>query len=213
MKRLTILTSCLALVIPVLNAQQQAPALPAPPSTPQVVSSANPGPVEKPSPSANASPSSSNVDYLKAFADANVSSLKIAQQNHANETLLGAMGLLIPILVPLGSFAMVAVIVWLGVAARERQRRITHETIRLMVEKGQPVPPELFLDPKIAKPRNDMRRGIMLVAVGLGFAVFCLASHYSFWSLGVIPLLMGIGYIVVWKIEAEKKNNDTPSQP
>ena len=68
-----------------------------------------------------------------------------------------------------------------------------------MIEKGQPVPPELFLDPRRrSKPRSDLRSGIVLLAVGVGLVTFFLASHYSFWSVGVIPLLIGIARIVVW---------------
>jgi|GEM_PF-1224272 len=221
MKLLILLTACLALITAGLNAQTQPPALPVPPSTPVLASSPNPEPAAKPSPSASASPaaasaapSNANVDYLKAFADANVASLKIGQQRHSNDTLLGALALLIPIVVLLGFFATVTVIAWLGVAAQDRQRRLTHETIRLMIEKGQPVPPELFLNPKIARPRNDLRRGVVLIAVGAGCVVMFLAHHqHGIWGLGVIPLLMGIGYIIVYKIQGSEKPNNNPSQP
>jgi len=118
---------------------------------------------------------------------------------------------LIPLLVPLGFFAMVATVVGLVFSARERQRRLTHETIRLMIEKGQPVPPELFLDPKIAKPRNDLRRGVLLISAGIGIAIFFLTHHDRAWSLGVIPLVVGVGYIIIWKIQGGQKNNGTPS--
>jgi len=113
----------------------------------------------------------------------------------------------------LGLFAMIVAIVWLSVFARERQRRIAHETIRLMIEKGQPVPSELFLDPKIARPRNDLHRGVVFVSAGIGIIAFFSIDHSHFWALGLIPLLMGVGYIIVWKIQGSPKNNGTSSQP
>lgn len=88
---------------------------------------------------------------------------------------------------------------------------MTHETIRLMIEKGQPVPPELFLNPKIARPRNDMRRGVILIAIGIGISVFFLSNHQSAWPLGLIPTLMGVGYLIVWKAESSQRNNSKPS--
>jgi hypothetical protein len=120
--------------------------------------------------------------------------------------------------VPIGFFIMVGVIVWVNVSARERQRRITHETIRLMIEKGLPVPPELFIDRKVAdqrivRPNRDLRRGIVLIAAGIGVVAFFGVDHSHIWALGLIPLLMGVGYIIVWKIDRSQKIDGNPSQP
>lgn len=85
--------------------------------------------------------------------------------------------------------------------------RSLHRTVRTMVEKGQPVPAALFL-PQAQRVRSDLRRGIVLITVGLGLAV-CLAAldpGDASWSLGVIPFLIGVGYLIVWKLEGKKDN-------
>jgi hypothetical protein len=86
--------------------------------------------------------------------------------------------------------------------------RSLHRTVRMMVEKGQPVPPELFAVPHSpAKARSDMRRGVVLMAVGLGIIVFLGAIagwDEGVWAFGMIPFLMGAGYLTVWKLEANR---------
>ena len=197
MKHLFILTTCLALAISALNAQTpSSTAIDSP--TPSAAAAVGASPGSGVSPEATVAPTP-GIRVAHKGLDTN----QTAKDAHACR--------LVSILVPLGFFAMVATVVWLVFSARERQRRLTHETIRLMIEKGQPVPPELFLDPKIAKPRNDLRRGVLLIAAGFGIVVFFLAHHDRAWSLGVIPLLVGVGYIIVWKIQGGQKNNGTPS--
>src|SRR5881392_785737 len=62
--------------------------------------------------------------------------------------------------------AIVAVIMFSGWA----KTRSLHRTVRMMVEKGQPVPPELLASPAGAplRPWYDLRRAIVLMAVGMG---------------------------------------------
>jgi len=90
--------------------------------------------------------------------------------------------------------------------------RSLHRTVQTMVEKGQPVPTALLAPPVVPRPRSDLRRGIILVMVGLGIAVFLLATDWggSSWSLGAIPFLIGVGYLLVWKLEAKKNDNPPP---
>ena len=96
------------------------------------------------------------------------------------------------------------VLLWRRYADLESQRKLTHETIRLMVEKGIPIPPEMFAD------RSSLRLGVINITTSLGFLAFCLISHdeiwRQLWGAGVIGLAIGIGYIVVWK-----KSNGNPS--
>jgi hypothetical protein len=89
--------------------------------------------------------------------------------------------------------------------------RSLHRTVRAMVERGQEVPAALFTSPPAQRRRSDMRRGIILVMVGLGLCIFLGAVNDwdSTWSLGIIPLLVGAGYLLVWKLEGGR-DNGTP---
>ncbi len=91
--------------------------------------------------------------------------------------------------------------------------RSLHRTVSMMVEKGQPVPSALFAAPPVVRARSDMRRGVVLVMVGIGLMVFfgaCSDWEGGAWALGVIPFLIGAGYLLVWKLEGNKPNSFKP---
>ena len=92
-----------------------------------------------------------------------------------------------------------------------------HRTIRMMVEKGQPVPPALLAPPAPAiRQRSDMRRGVVLVMVGIGLMRFFAAVNDwegGAWAIGVIPFVVGLGYLLVWKLEGGRKNEIPPPPP
>jgi Domain of unknown function (DUF6249) len=97
--------------------------------------------------------------------------------------------------------AIVAVIMFSSWA----KTRSLHRTVRMMVEKGQPVPPELLASPAGAplRPWYDLRRGIVLLAVGVGIVMFFGISagwDEGVWALGLIPGLIGLGYILAWRL-------------
>lgn len=85
--------------------------------------------------------------------------------------------------------------------------RSLHRTVRSMVEKGQEVPAALFAAPPIIRQRSDLRRGVVLVMVGFGLMIFFGAMNDwdgGAWSLGVIPFVIGLGYLLVWKLEGRR---------
>jgi hypothetical protein len=85
--------------------------------------------------------------------------------------------------------------------------RALQRTVRLMVEKGQPVPEALLNPPPAQRQRSDMRRGVVLVMVGAGLMIFLAAVNDwegGAWSIGLIPFLIGAGYLLVWKLEGKK---------
>jgi Domain of unknown function (DUF6249) len=85
--------------------------------------------------------------------------------------------------------------------------RSLHRTVRSMVEKGQEVPAALFAPPPIVRQRSDLRRGVVLVMVGFGLMIFFGAMSDwdgGVWSLGVIPFVIGLGYLLVWKLEGRR---------
>ena len=87
--------------------------------------------------------------------------------------------------------------------------RSLHRTVRTMVEKGQEVPAALFAPPPVQRRRSDLRRGIVWSMIGAGFVVFLGAVNDwegGAWSFGIIPLLIGVGYLLVWKLEGPKDN-------
>ena len=101
--------------------------------------------------------------------------------------------------------AIVAVIMFSNWA----KSRSLHKTVRMMVEKGQPIPPALLSTPAAVsaaaglRPWYDLRRGIVLMAVGVGVIMFFGISagwDEGVWALGLIPGLIGAGYILAWRL-------------
>jgi hypothetical protein len=108
-------------------------------------------------------------------------------------------------------FGMPIAIVAILLYFRHRQSRMMHETIRNMVEKSVPIPPELLAGGSAAwasraspsARRNDLRSGLVLVAVGAG--VMMLAGKY-----GLIPLFIGLALIITWIIGRISAGSKTP---
>lgn len=86
--------------------------------------------------------------------------------------------------------------------------RAMHKTVRMMVEKGQPVPEALLNPPPVIRQRSDLRRGVVLLMVGAGLMVFFAAVNDwegGAWSLGIIPFLIGLGYLLFWRLDVRKE--------
>ena len=92
---------------------------------------------------------------------------------------------------------------------RHRKNVLLHRTLAAMIEKGTPIPPGLLAGDKEKAPRSDLRRGVILACVGLGITIFFLAQKDDTWGIGMIPFLIGVGYLIVWKINEKKPNGQT----
>jgi hypothetical protein len=123
---------------------------------------------------------------------------------------------------------VIGVVFWLVIAAmvivpiylRYQDRGRLHETLRIAYEKGQPVPPELIstLQSNIAPrrpstPETDLRRGVVMVAIGLGLCGLGYGLWFGLMSVneiaayisggvvagaGAIPGLIGVAYLLLW---------------
>ncbi len=86
--------------------------------------------------------------------------------------------------------------------------RSLHKTVRMMVEKGQPVPEALFATPQTPRrQKSDLRRGIILVMVGIGVMILFGAMDDwdgGAWAIGIIPFLIGATYLLFWRLEGHK---------
>ncbi len=110
---------------------------------------------------------------------------------------------LAPVLVTGTTFAGSALIVAIVFYARNRMAHLRHETIRLALEKGQPLPPALLESPRRGPdPTRDLRWGLMLLGLGLGLGLFLftLPDAREASGVGLIPALLGAGYLVSWRI-------------
>jgi hypothetical protein len=92
-----------------------------------------------------------------------------------------------------------------------------HRTLAAMIEKGVPIPPELLQSPESAKPkRSNLHRGLAACGAGIGLMLFFWflggggfnGKHMGgLWAVGFIPLFVGIGRLIAWKLEQRKPNS------
>jgi len=129
--------------------------------------------------------------------------------------------------VPLAGIGMIVLVVvipiWLRTHYASQDRRRLHETVRLMVEKGQPVSSEMLesLNSSAssgvpASQRSgsaaDIRRGVILMMVGLGLV--CLGAALgpvSDWQAfgplagsGAFPGFIGLGFVIIGLLNRSK---------
>lgn len=95
-----------------------------------------------------------------------------------------------------------------------KKDRDIQNTLRTALEKGHEVPTELLeqiSDPKVQpKKDQDLRRGIVLSAVGLGIGTFgyLVGEEDAFGPLagiGSIPLLIGLGLTLLWALRTRNE--------
>jgi hypothetical protein len=77
---------------------------------------------------------------------------------------------------------------------RNRAREMRHQTIRIALEKGQPLPPDLLEVPR--RPGSDLATGVKLIALGGGISLFLYLEHLRAWASGLVLVALGAGYLV-----------------
>lgn len=105
---------------------------------------------------------------------------------------------IIAIIIP---FACLVAIVGCFFYFRFRRNRMLHETLRQMIDKGVPIPPELIVPPGRMVRRktwSDFRSGLVMLAVGFGAVIFL-------GRLGWIAVFVGLAFLITWLVE--KKDN------
>jgi hypothetical protein len=119
------------------------------------------------------------------------------------------------ILVPLSPFIMVVAIVAIVQITKSRNNAELQKTLRMSIEKGQPLPPEFVESmsravPKAKNPMNDIRGGIILIAVALGIVVASYMENEiglrNIAGFAAIPGLIGVALLILGIIGLNRKS-------
>ena len=123
-------------------------------------------------------------------------------KSRVEDVIIPLAGMAIPIVLFLSVVGVVAIVI----SHRLKKTKLLHETIRAMIDKGQPIPPELLQpqEPR-RRPRSDLRRGLVFIAVGVALLITLPGGPAK--AGGLIPLLMGVAFLVTWKVEANKNGD------
>ena len=139
------------------------------------------------------------------------------------------MGDWIPIVGTVFFWTFLAAVILVPVYLRHRDRSQMQETLRTALEKGQTLPTELVTALQnsvtaktIPTREGDLRRAVVLIAVGLGFCALGYGLWYGLMTVddtaayvtggctagvGAIPGLIGVAYLILWA--SKSKNSPT----
>ena len=112
------------------------------------------------------------------------------------------------------SLGMPIIIVIAGLIYSYRRAQLRHQLLLKLAESGQPIPAELLRSAWESgrTPRSPLRAAIVWAAVGLGLIVFgAMNDQRPILAAGFIPLLVGLGLLLVHWIEGRREASRTDS--
>ena len=122
---------------------------------------------------------------------------------------------LAPFAVPILALCIPILVVLMRSIERIKRNNNLHATIRQLSEQGAPIPLELInaatIDQTPVKKswtvESQLRAGVINIAIGLGLMLLFVAMRPEeewLWVIGAIPTLVGLGFILIWRIEAKQ---------
>ncbi len=122
------------------------------------------------------------------------------------------------VFIPIILFIAIAVVLCVFSYMRHRTSEAVQKTVQTAIEQGQQLTPEILerlgQAPQRRKLENqnlDLRRGVILISVGLGFAAFgALVGEDEavrpLIAMGSLPFLVGVAYLGLWKLGKSDKS-------
>lgn len=114
---------------------------------------------------------------------------------------LNGLGIVAIVMAP---FLFVIAIILISNRAKQNESKRRYEIYMKSIEMGQPVPAHFFDEPERKNKSSNLKRGIISLMVGLAFGAYVIIvrnTSLPFLLAALIPGLVGIGYILVHKLE------------
>lgn len=88
----------------------------------------------------------------------------------------------------------------------QRKSRSRLNLLGKFIDKDKDIPKELMLSEK--KARSDLHRAIILISLGIsvGLFLYLLKLEESYWTIGLIPTIIGLGYFLSFKFDKSNKS-------
>ena len=105
-------------------------------------------------------------------------------------------------LVPIILFIVIGAVIALIAYFRSRARAQIQKTVRVALDKGQELTPEVLksLTDSLSSPHGDLRRGVISIAIGVAFSLFAILlgeedATGPLLAISAFPFLIGIAYL------------------
>lgn len=116
---------------------------------------------------------------------------------------------------PLFVVALPLAIVLFTLRFLRQQTEARYRTLLQLAEKGVDLPLDVLSERR--RPQDDRRRAIVLLSGGLGLILCLLALPVQtehgqrigeIWGIGLLPVMMGLGYLLNWWLETRAGASD-----
>ena len=113
----------------------------------------------------------------------------------------------------LGGLTFTILLIFFGLKFVQRRQELWHETARVALEKGQPLPPlPRDMQPeKHSDENNDLRAGLVLIATGAGLYLFFAAFIPPLRFIAAIPGFIGAALLLYGLGKAFAGRKDQPA--
>lgn len=105
----------------------------------------------------------------------------------------------VPILIVIfGSFVLM---IFIPYYFSMRKTKSQHMMMNNLIEKGHDIPKELIFPARKRTVRSDFHKGIILLSFGVSLCLvlFLTKVECNYWTIGFIPILVGVGYMISHK--------------
>lgn len=119
------------------------------------------------------------------------------------------------VIIPTVLFLGPTLIVLIFLRYRYLQTQARYGTLLQLAEKGVELAPQMLAEPRLEY--SERRRALVLMGAGFGLMVMfaALPGHFdngvgvrSLWGLGLLPLMIGLGYLASWWLNRRDGSRD-----
>ena len=107
---------------------------------------------------------------------------------------------------PLFFFSFLIMLVVIPFYFNQKKSKARLNLLGKFIDKDKDIPKELMLPEK--RTRSDLRRAIILISLGLsvGLFLYLLKLEENYWTISLIPTIIGIGYFLSFKFVKNNKS-------
>jgi large-conductance mechanosensitive channel len=118
-------------------------------------------------------------------------------------------------LIVIAPFLFVITLVFINVRRKNAESKRKYDLYMKSLEMGQSIPEHFFDEPKEGGKASNLKRGIILMMVGISFGLYVIIekdTSLPFLMAALIPGFVGIGYLLVHFLEKPKNENSVEKQ-